>query len=119
VHSPGIYTDEQVEAWRKVVDAVHAKGAYIYCQIWHVGRASHTCETTILTFSRTENLLVLLHSSALQYFIFYFILYYILYFILFYFLTQTKENFHCKEECSHPAIFSSSWLAHSPDCLIA
>lgn len=41
VHSPGIYTAEQVEAWRKVTDAVHAKGAYIYCQIWHVGRASH------------------------------------------------------------------------------
>lgn len=41
VNSPGIYTQEQVEAWKKVVDAVHAKGAYIYCQIWHVGRASH------------------------------------------------------------------------------
>ena len=45
MHSPGIYTAEQVEAWRKVVDAVHAKGAYIYCQIWHVGRASHTSKT--------------------------------------------------------------------------
>jgi len=44
VHSPGIYTEEQVEAWRKVVDAVHAKGAYIFCQIWHVGRASHACK---------------------------------------------------------------------------
>ncbi|KAL2945135.1 12-oxophytodienoate reductase 3 [Bienertia sinuspersici] len=41
-HCPGIYTDEQVEAWKKVVDGVHAKGAAIYCQLWHCGRASHT-----------------------------------------------------------------------------
>ncbi|KAM1197363.1 hypothetical protein ACFX2I_008965 [Malus domestica] len=38
---PGIYNDEQVEAWKKVVDAIHAKGAFIFCQLWHVGRASH------------------------------------------------------------------------------
>ncbi|KZV18987.1 12-oxophytodienoate reductase 3 [Dorcoceras hygrometricum] len=40
-HVPGIFNEEQVEAWRKVVDAVHAKGAIIFCQLWHVGRASH------------------------------------------------------------------------------
>ncbi|KAK2974964.1 hypothetical protein RJ640_009123 [Escallonia rubra] len=40
-HVPGIYNTEQVEAWKKVVDAVHAKGAVIFCQLWHVGRASH------------------------------------------------------------------------------
>ncbi|GMP62654.1 hypothetical protein CsSME_00024663 [Camellia sinensis var. sinensis] len=40
-HCPGIYTKQQVEAWKKVVDAVHAKGAIIFCQLWHVGRASH------------------------------------------------------------------------------
>ncbi|KAJ4954112.1 hypothetical protein NE237_030944 [Protea cynaroides] len=40
-HVPGIYTDEQTEAWKKVVDAVHAKGSLIFCQLWHVGRASH------------------------------------------------------------------------------
>nr|GME05982.1 12-oxophytodienoate reductase 3 [Ipomoea batatas] len=40
-HVPGIFTKEQVEAWKKVVDAVHAKGAIIFCQLWHVGRASH------------------------------------------------------------------------------
>ncbi|GAB4853729.1 12-oxophytodienoate reductase 3 [Ancistrocladus abbreviatus] len=40
-YCPGIYTDEQVEGWRKVVDAVHAKGAIIFCQLWHGGRASH------------------------------------------------------------------------------
>lgn len=40
-HVPGIYTEEQVEAWKKVVDAVHLKGGIIFCQLWHVGRASH------------------------------------------------------------------------------
>ncbi|KAF6987139.1 hypothetical protein CFC21_004810 [Triticum aestivum] len=36
--TPGVWTDEQAEAWRPVVDAVHAKGAVIFCQLWHVGR---------------------------------------------------------------------------------
>ncbi|KAJ8750764.1 hypothetical protein K2173_015945 [Erythroxylum novogranatense] len=40
-HVPGIYSEEQVEAWKKVVGAVHAKGSIIFCQLWHVGRASH------------------------------------------------------------------------------
>ncbi|KAL3830033.1 hypothetical protein ACJIZ3_018835 [Penstemon smallii] len=40
-HVPGIFNKEQVEEWRKIVDAVHAKGAVIFCQLWHVGRASH------------------------------------------------------------------------------
>jgi N-ethylmaleimide reductase len=39
---PGIYTDAQVEGWRKVVDAVHAKGGRIFLQLWHVGRVSHS-----------------------------------------------------------------------------
>ncbi|XP_057530966.1 12-oxophytodienoate reductase 7-like [Amaranthus tricolor] len=38
---PGIYLEEQVEAWKKITDAVHAKGGFIFCQLWHVGRASH------------------------------------------------------------------------------
>ena len=38
---PGIYTDAQVAGWKKVVDAVHAKGSKIILQIWHVGRISH------------------------------------------------------------------------------
>ena len=38
---PGIYTDAQVAGWKKVVDAVHAKGCKIILQIWHVGRISH------------------------------------------------------------------------------
>ena len=39
--SPGIVTDAQVAGWRKIVDAVHAKGAKIFLQLWHVGRQSH------------------------------------------------------------------------------
>jgi N-ethylmaleimide reductase len=39
--TPGIYSDAQVAAWRRVTDAVHAKGGKIVIQIWHVGRISH------------------------------------------------------------------------------
>ena len=39
---PGIYTEAQIEGWRKVVDAVHAKGGIIFLQLWHVGRVSHS-----------------------------------------------------------------------------
>jgi len=39
---PGIWSDQQVEGWRKVVDAVHAKGGIIFLQLWHVGRVSHS-----------------------------------------------------------------------------
>jgi N-ethylmaleimide reductase len=39
--APGIYTDEQVKGWKKVTNAVHARGGKIFLQIWHVGRQSH------------------------------------------------------------------------------
>jgi N-ethylmaleimide reductase len=39
---PGIYTELQIEGWREVVDAVHAKGGTIFLQLWHVGRVSHS-----------------------------------------------------------------------------
>jgi N-ethylmaleimide reductase len=39
---PGIYTGQQIEGWRQVVDAVHAKGGVIFLQLWHVGRVSHS-----------------------------------------------------------------------------
>ena len=39
--APGIYTDEHVAAWRKITDAVHARGARIFMQIAHDGRQSH------------------------------------------------------------------------------
>ncbi|MDP3333780.1 MAG: alkene reductase, partial [Methylococcaceae bacterium] len=38
---PGIYTDAQLAGWKKVTDAVHAKGGKIVLQLWHVGRISH------------------------------------------------------------------------------
>lgn len=37
---PGIFTKDQAEGWRNVVDAVHAKGSFIYAQLWHSGRAN-------------------------------------------------------------------------------
>ncbi len=39
---PRIATDAQAESWRPVVDAVHAAGAKIACQLWHCGRISHS-----------------------------------------------------------------------------
>ncbi|MCA1939660.1 MAG: alkene reductase [Caenispirillum bisanense] len=39
--TPGIYSPEQTAGWKKVTDAVHAKGGRIYAQLWHVGRVSH------------------------------------------------------------------------------
>jgi len=39
--TPGIYTQAQIDGWRQVTDAVHAKGGRIFLQLWHVGRISH------------------------------------------------------------------------------
>jgi N-ethylmaleimide reductase len=41
IHTPGIYSDAQVEGWRKVTDAVHQAGGRVFIQLWHVGRVSH------------------------------------------------------------------------------
>ncbi len=40
--TPGIHSPEQVAAWRRITDAVHAEGGRIILQMWHVGRISHT-----------------------------------------------------------------------------
>jgi len=40
-NTPGIYTKEQIEGWKKVTNAVHKKGGKIFSQIWHVGRVAH------------------------------------------------------------------------------
>src|SRR6516225_2363248 len=40
--TPGIYSKDQVAAWRKVTDRVHERGGRIFIQLWHVGRISHT-----------------------------------------------------------------------------
>lgn len=42
VDSPGIYSDEQLEGWRQIVNAVHAAGGLMLLQLWHCGRASHS-----------------------------------------------------------------------------
>ncbi len=39
-NAPGIWNREQVEAWKEVVDAVHAKGGVIFCQLWALGRVT-------------------------------------------------------------------------------
>ncbi|XP_077231670.1 12-oxophytodienoate reductase 2-like [Tasmannia lanceolata] len=40
--TPGIWTKEQVEAWKPIVNAVHEKGGIFFCQILHVGRVSNS-----------------------------------------------------------------------------
>ncbi|MBL0297474.1 MAG: alkene reductase [Betaproteobacteria bacterium] len=39
--TPGIHSAEQVAGWRRITDAVHARGGRIVVQLWHVGRISH------------------------------------------------------------------------------
>jgi N-ethylmaleimide reductase len=39
--TPGIYSDAQVEGWKRITEAVHAAGSRIVAQIWHVGRVTH------------------------------------------------------------------------------
>lgn len=41
IHTPGIYSDAQVEGWKKVTKRVHDNGGKIFIQLWHVGRISH------------------------------------------------------------------------------
>ncbi|OQV24667.1 putative 12-oxophytodienoate reductase 11 [Hypsibius exemplaris] len=40
--TPGIYTDDQIEAWKPVTKAVRDRGAFFFLQLWHVGRVSHS-----------------------------------------------------------------------------
>jgi 2,4-dienoyl-CoA reductase-like NADH-dependent reductase (Old Yellow Enzyme family) len=39
--TPGLFTSEQIQGWKKVTDAVHAKGGKMFAQLWHVGRVAH------------------------------------------------------------------------------
>lgn len=43
--SPGIYRDEHIEGWKKVTDAVHEAGGYLYIQLMHAGRMAHPDNT--------------------------------------------------------------------------
>lgn len=42
--TPGIYTFEQIEAWKKVTKSVHDNGGTIIAQLWHTGRAGHSID---------------------------------------------------------------------------
>jgi N-ethylmaleimide reductase len=39
--TPSIHTPEQIAAWKKITDAVHAKGGHMFLQLMHVGRIGH------------------------------------------------------------------------------
>ena len=42
--TPSIYTDEQIAAWQKITQAVHAQGGKIFAQLWHTGRVAHSAD---------------------------------------------------------------------------
>lgn len=42
--TPGIFTDQQIAAWKKVTTAVHDKGGIIVAQLWHTGRMGHSVD---------------------------------------------------------------------------
>lgn len=44
-NTPGIYTPEQIEGWRKVTETVHAGGGAVFIQLMHVGRMAHPDNT--------------------------------------------------------------------------
>lgn len=48
---PGLFHPSQVAGWKKVVSAVHAKGGFIYAQLWNAGRASMPYHTGMPTIS--------------------------------------------------------------------
>ncbi|EFC42476.1 predicted protein [Naegleria gruberi] len=57
--TPGIYSDAQVESWKKVLEKVHQKGGAMFCQLWHVGRlrwegAVSASETPLLETKMTD-----------------------------------------------------------------
>ncbi|KAL3457227.1 hypothetical protein BJX64DRAFT_20610 [Aspergillus heterothallicus] len=37
---PGIWNEAQIQQWKTITDAVHARGSYIFCQLWALGRAA-------------------------------------------------------------------------------
>ncbi|GGH07109.1 alkene reductase [Mucilaginibacter phyllosphaerae] len=42
--TPGLYTKEQINAWKKVTKSVHDDGGAIYAQLWHTGRVGHSVD---------------------------------------------------------------------------
>ena len=53
-NAPYIASDAHAESWRPVVDAVHAEGGAIACQLWHTGRISHEDYTVVQPVSSTN-----------------------------------------------------------------
>jgi len=39
--TPGLFDKGQIDAWKKVTNAVHQRGSFIYAQLWHTGRVGH------------------------------------------------------------------------------
>ncbi|WDZ96727.1 alkene reductase [Herbaspirillum sp. WKF16] len=46
-YAPGIWSDEQVQAWKPVTQAVHKQGGLIVAQLWHMGRMAHSAVTGV------------------------------------------------------------------------
>jgi N-ethylmaleimide reductase len=42
--TPGLYTQSQIDSWKKVTAAVHEEGSLIYAQLWHTGRVGHSID---------------------------------------------------------------------------
>ncbi|SJL05135.1 related to NADPH2 dehydrogenase chain OYE2 [Armillaria ostoyae] len=40
-HVPGMWNQDQIDAWKEVTNSVHAKGSFIFCQLWALGRAAN------------------------------------------------------------------------------
>ncbi|WP_394251883.1 alkene reductase [Vibrio profundi] len=40
-NTPGLFSAEQIEGWKKVTSAVHGNGGKIFAQLWHTGRVAH------------------------------------------------------------------------------
>ncbi|KAJ7176904.1 hypothetical protein C8R46DRAFT_1174338 [Mycena filopes] len=45
-HVPGIWSTQQIQQWKQITEAVHAKGSFIYLQLWALGRAARPSELT-------------------------------------------------------------------------
>jgi N-ethylmaleimide reductase len=43
--APGLYSDKQVDGWKKITASVHARQGFMFAQLWHTGRASHVSVT--------------------------------------------------------------------------
>lgn len=57
-NGPAIYSPEQIEAWHQVTDAVHAKGSYIFCQLWTSGNTPTADDLKSMTHERMQEMVV-------------------------------------------------------------